>query len=181
MAMPKVRQTLADYERLPEHVRADFIEGELVMDPAPTYRHEHLVMRLVGALAALLGSDWTCRVFVSRFEVKAGTGDEKEAAQPDVVVLPEGTMPPCEESMRPIPVFVAEILSPSTARYDRGAKLRFYARAGVREAWILDPASRTIEVHDLAAAGKRLCAAGEIAESRAVPGLRVDVAAFFAV
>ncbi len=181
MAMPKVRHTLADYERLPEHVRADFIEGDLVMVPAPTYWHERLLMRFVWEVAAVLGPDRNDRVFVSRFEVRAGSGEEQEAAQPDVVVLPEGTRATDEKWKPPTPILVAEILSPSTASYDRGAKLRFYARAGVREAWILDPATKTIEVHDLAAAKKRLYGGGEVAESRAVPGLRVDVAAFFAV
>jgi Uma2 family endonuclease len=168
MAMQKVRQTLADYERLPEHVRADFIEGELVMAPAPTRRHERLLMRFVWEIGAVLGPERIDRVFVSRFEIKA----HGEAGQPDVVVMPQGAWETGD------PILVAEILSPSTASYDRGAKLRFYARAGVREVWILDPVKRTIEVHDLA---KRVFAAGEIAESRAVPGLRVDVAAFFAV
>jgi Uma2 family endonuclease len=94
-------------------------------------------------------------------------------------VLPKGARA-TGISKRPTPVLVAEILSPSTASHDRGAKLRFYARAGVREAWIMDPDAETIEVHDLAAAQRHLFAAGEIAESRAVPGLRIDVAAYFA-
>jgi Uma2 family endonuclease len=166
--MQKVRRTLADYEALPEHAKADFVEGELVMAPAPARRHERLLMRFVEHLAALLGPGWGDRVFTSRFEIKA----HGEAAQPDVVVLPQGAWETGD------PILVAEILSPSTAGYDRGAKLRFYARAGVREAWILDPVDKTIEVHDLA---KRVFARGEIAESRAVPGLRIDVAAFFAV
>jgi Uma2 family endonuclease len=166
--MQRVRQTLADYERLPEHVRADFIEGELVMAPAPTRRHERLLMRFVRALADAIGSDWDDRVFVSRFEIKA----HGETGQPDVVVLPQGAWETGD------PILVAEILSPSTASYDRGAKLRFYARAGVREAWILDPVSKTIEVHDLA---KRVFVAGDFAESQAVPGLRVAVGPFFAV
>jgi Uma2 family endonuclease len=166
--MHRVRQTLADYEALPEHVKADFVEGELVMAPAPTRRHERLLMRFVGHLAALLGPGWDDRVFVSRFEIRA----HGEAGQPDVVVMPQGAWETGD------PILVAEILSPSTASYDRGAKLRFDSRAGVREAWILDPATKAIEVHDLA---KRVLAKGEIAESRAVPGLRVDVAAFFAV
>lgn len=180
MPMPKVRHTLADYERLPEHIRADFIEGELVMAPAPTYWHEWLLMRFVWEVGAVLGPGKNDRVFVSHFEVKTGSGEDAEAAQPDVVVLPEGTRPPHEKSKRPTPILVAEILSPATASYDRGAKLRFYGRAGVREAWILDPVTKTIEVHDLRAARKRVYAGGDTAESRAVPGFRVDVAAFFA-
>jgi Uma2 family endonuclease len=177
--MPKVRHTLADYERLPAHVKADFVEGELVMAPAPTPWHEQLVMTFVEAVAALLGPGWRRRVFVSRLEIRTGSGDEEEAAQPDVVVLPEGTRPSGRQWKPPTPVLVAEILSPSTARHDRGAKLRFYGRAGIREAWLLDPEAGTIEVHDLRASRKRAHAAGETAESQAVPGLRIEVSGFF--
>ena len=53
----------------------------------------------------------------------------------DVVVLPKGTKPVGKGWHPPAPVLVAEILSPSTQRYDRGAKLRIYAAAGVKEAW----------------------------------------------
>jgi Uma2 family endonuclease len=177
--MPRVRQTLADYERLPEHVRADFVGGALVMAPAPSYRHEQLVMAFVETCAARLGPGWGRRVFVSRFEVRAGSGDDAEAAQPDVAVLPKGTRR-AKAGERPTPILVAEMLSPSTASHDRGPKLAFYARAGVREAWIVDPEACTIEVHDLASARVRAYAGGDSAVSSAVPGLRVDVRAFFA-
>jgi Uma2 family endonuclease len=175
--MQKVRRTLADYDVLPERTKADFIEGELVMAPAPTPWHERLLTRLVRRLAEAVGSDWDDRVFVSRFEIRA----LGEAAQPDLVVLPEGTKASGPDWRPPLPVFVAEILSPSTASHDRGRKVRFYRRAGVREAWILDPTTRTIEVHDFASGRQRVLAGGEVAESRAVPGLRVEVAEFFAV
>lgn len=172
--MHRARQTLADYEALPERTKADFIEGEIVMAPPPTPWHEALLMRLIRTLGNALGPDWESRLFVSRFEVRA----PGEAAQPDVVVLPEGTRPTGHDWKPPTPVLVAEILSPSTAKHDRGAKLRFYARAGIPEAWILDPKTETIEVHDLSTGQ---VVAGAVAESRVVPGLRVDAAAFFAV
>jgi Uma2 family endonuclease len=173
--MHRARQTLADYDALPEKTKAHFIEGELVMEPPPTPWHEQIVMRLVHALADVLGPRWDRRVFVAHLELRA----PGEAAQPDVVVLPEGTKATGVDWKAPTPVLVAEVLSPSTASQDRGAKLRFFARAGVREAWIVDPQTRTIEVHDLV--GGSSAAAHDVAESQAVPGLRVDIRAFFAV
>lgn len=176
MVVPKVRHTRADYERLPEGVSAQLIEGELVVTPAPTPWHELLVARLMRCVAHL--GD---RVLGSRFEVVAGEPPDEEIAQPDVVVLPEGTRATGRDWRPPTPVLVAEILSPTTRRHDRGAKLRIYAAAGVKEAWLLDPETETIDVCDLAAGTRRLFAKDEAALSRAVPGLRVDVAPFFAV
>ncbi len=180
MAMPKVRHTRADYDRLPEGAYAQLIEGELVMTPTPTPWHGRLVVRLIERLATHFGPGWDNRILGSRVEVVIGTDPDEEIVQPDVVVLPEGTRAHGRTWKPPTPVFVAEILSPSTQRYDRGAKLRIYATAGVKEAWLLDPVAETIEVHDLVPATRRLFTSGEVAESRAVPGLRVDVTAFFA-
>ena len=43
------------------------------------------------------------------------------------------------------PDLVVEVLSPSTAQYDRGRKMRVYAQCGVREYWIVSPGDRTVE------------------------------------
>jgi Uma2 family endonuclease len=79
------------------------------------------------------------------------------------------------------PAWVAEILSPSTAKRDRGVKIRLYAAAGVREAWLVDPETETVEVVDLATMARRTFPKGERAASVAIPGFGVDVAALFAV
>jgi Uma2 family endonuclease len=178
--MPNVRHTRADYERLPEGAYAQLIEGDLVMTPAPTPWHEQLVARLIARLAVFLGPDADRRLLGSKFEVVAGKPPDEEIVQPDVALLPKGTRPAAKGWQPPVPVLVAEILSPSTRRHDRGAKLRIYRSAGVKEAWLLDPDAETIEVHDLEAHGKRLYATGEAAESRAVPGLTIEVGPFFA-
>jgi Uma2 family endonuclease len=48
-----------------------------------------------------------------------------------------------------VPDFVVEILSPSTARFDKGIKRSIYSRAGVIEYWLIDPALRQISVYYL--------------------------------
>lgn len=47
------------------------------------------------------------------------------------------------------PDWVCEILSPTTANFDRTKKLPAYAVHGIRHAWTVDPAARTIEVFRL--------------------------------
>lgn len=44
------------------------------------------------------------------------------------------------------PDLVAEILSPRTARNDKGHKKDVYAKSGVREYWIVNPADKSVEV-----------------------------------
>ncbi len=45
-----------------------------------------------------------------------------------------------------VPDWVCEVLSPPTASLDRVKKLAIYAREQVPHAWLIDPASRTLEV-----------------------------------
>ena len=45
-----------------------------------------------------------------------------------------------------LPIYLAEVLSPSTGRIDRGRKLRIYAEAGVAHAWFVNPLERMLEV-----------------------------------
>ncbi len=45
------------------------------------------------------------------------------------------------------PDLVVEVLSPSTAQNDRGAKMRHYAAAGVKEYWIVSPIGKSVEVY----------------------------------
>jgi Uma2 family endonuclease len=181
MQRPRVRATREDYERLPEHVKAELIDGEIVVTPAPSDWHEHIVMSLIFALQDHLGAQGRRRLRGSRTEVSAWELGEEQILQPDAVVLPEGARPTGRDSRAPTPVWVAEVLSPSTATRDRGVKVRLYAAAGVREAWLVDPETETVEVFDLAAGPHRLYSKGERAVSKAIPGFGVDVAGLFAV
>lgn len=45
------------------------------------------------------------------------------------------------------PDWICEVLSPSTARWDRAEKMPLYAAHGVRWLWLLDPVARTLEVY----------------------------------
>ena len=44
-----------------------------------------------------------------------------------------------------MPMLVVEVLSPSTARYDRQVKRRWFQRTGIPEYWIVDPDARQVE------------------------------------
>jgi Uma2 family endonuclease len=80
---------------------------------------------------------------------------------------------------------VFEYLSWSTAGYDRTTKADTYLALGIGELWLVDPDTRTIEVRrPVARAGApaweaRSYGAGELAESRVLPGWRVSVDELF--
>jgi Uma2 family endonuclease len=181
MHRSKVRATREDYERLPEHVKAELIDGEIVVTPAPSAWHEMLVGKLDHRLCRHLGEDADDRLRGSRTEISSWEQGEEKILQPDAVVFPEGTKPAGRDWKPPVPAWVAEVLSPSTAKRDRGRKIRLYAAAGVREAWLVDPDTETIEVFDLVTMQGSVHRKGEHAVSTAIPGFAVDVTALFAI
>jgi Uma2 family endonuclease len=75
-----------------------------------------------------------------------------------------------------------EILSPSTARNDRGRKRQLMARYGVPEYWILDPLAKTVELSRFTEIGCNqpiVVSEGRCASS-VIAGFEIDLAAVFA-
>jgi Uma2 family endonuclease len=77
---------------------------------------------------------------------------------------------------------VVEILSPSTARLDKGAKRKKFAQYGVKELWLIEPETRSIQVYLLDKDAEAPVAThGEKStfESSVLPGLQIKAAAVF--
>jgi Uma2 family endonuclease len=132
------RLTHADFMRLaPEDQKAELIEGEMIVMPPPFYVHERLQVFLVSVLS----------LFASRFELGQVLGSrsavvisEADTYEPDILFVARGREHIItERTLLEAPDLVVEILSASTAGYDRGSKRARYSSAGVRELWLIDP------------------------------------------
>jgi Uma2 family endonuclease len=136
----ELRFTLADYMALPEGMRVELIEGELLKMANPTVRHQRIVMRLAFALARLLGME---RVLLGPVGVNI---DDFNGFQPDLVVVPADALP--DDAAREVgkPQVVVEVLSPSTKSRDRKIKAKHYFGKGVAEVWLVDGDARSVEV-----------------------------------
>jgi Uma2 family endonuclease len=130
-----------DYDRVPEDVRCELLDGWLYVCPSPTLRHQALAMLLAEALqrAAERAGGW---VFVAPLDVALAP---HSIVQPDVLYLSAGNGQIAGDRIDGAPELVIEVLSPGTVRRDRMQKLRLYARSGVREYWLADPIERQIE------------------------------------
>ena len=165
--MPKVAHrelsfTRADYDRLPEDLRVELIDGKLLKMASPTLRHQGVARALFLALLEVVDKT---RVYFGPVDFHV---DDRNALVPDVVVLPEGFTPlPLQRGVTSA-LLVGEVLSPSTGRRDRTVKTRRYLGAGVKEVWLVDPEAKTIEIRT--AQGERLLSGGETARSEAIPG-----------
>lgn len=139
--------TIEDYRLLPETgPRYQLIEGDLYMAPAPGRYHQEILGNLHAILHVYLKKHRTGKVYMAPFDVYL---DEINAHQPDIVYVSKRNKILTAKGALGAPEFVAEVLSPSTEHLDKKPKRHVYARSGVKEYWIIDPATRLIHVYFL--------------------------------
>src|SRR6185436_2626854 len=104
----------SDYARLPDDGnRYEVIDGEVLVTPAPSTGHQHILANLLFAF----------RQYLER--------------EPIGVVLPDiDLLFVSGQFLRP--ALVVEILSPTSASIDRVKKPRRYGDFGVPEYWVVD-------------------------------------------
>lgn len=142
---PPGRWTYADYAALPaDSQRYEIVDGVLYMTPAPSIGHQSASTLFITYLTIHVQLAGRGLVFSAPIDVELGPRD---VVQPDVIVVlneRRGIVRP--DRIVGAPSLVIEILSPGTAGYDRRDKQDAYARAGVPEYWLADPAAQTVEV-----------------------------------
>ena len=152
MAGAALKQAVyADLEALPETVVGEIIDGVLETHPRPRPRHARALGRLNNRLTSRFEEGegepggW---VFLIEPEVHLGS----HIVVPDICGWRIARLPaePPTAFVDVAPDWVCEILSPSTARLDRGSKRRIYAMAGVSHYWLLDPSAGELEVAERA-------------------------------
>jgi Uma2 family endonuclease len=139
--------TYDDLVKLPDHLVAEIVNGELHASPRPAVRH----VRAGSVLGRKVGGPYDDGI--------GGPGgwwilDEPELHLKENVLVPDlagwrrARMPKYPDSayFTIAPDWVCEILSPSTSSLDRVQKLAVYAREKVAHAWLIDPLARSLEV-----------------------------------
>ena len=148
--------TYSDYLTWSRDYGDELINGTAYVrePPSPSQSHQEIVVELCRQAAnALKGK--RCRVYVAPFDVRLPKSTEEDdqvdtVVQPDVLIVSDPKKVDAR-GVRGAPDWVAEVLSPSTARHDRTLKLSAYERAGVREVWFIDPIDRTLAIYRLEA------------------------------
>jgi Uma2 family endonuclease len=138
------QMTAAEFLALPESTsasRMELIDGEIVVSEA-TRRHNGaqgwIYSRLSNWVAEATRRGWV------GFPLDVDI-DERNVHAPDVVWYREGRVPAMDDPPPyPVPDLVVEVRSPSTWRYDIGAKKRNYEEHGVAELWLVDTFSAVV-------------------------------------
>ena len=128
-----------------EETWEELIGGRIVaMSPRPTVNHNRVAGNIYNLFSNHLRGR-KCEAFPDGVDLYLSDEDQ---------FIPDGMIVCDPEKIRPngvhgAPDLVVEVLSPGTAKYDRGRKLEAYAAAGVPEYWIVSPGEKIIEQYFL--------------------------------
>jgi Uma2 family endonuclease len=154
---PSRRWTAAEVRALMDETRHtpryELIDGELLVSwdvdeergvrNAPSPLHQRAVRMLLRLLDDYVDPRGLGEVLPSPADLEL---EPETIVQPDVFVVPSSAGPLRESwSVVRSLLLAVEVLSPSTARYDRVTKRRFFQRVGVPEYWIVDADVRVVE------------------------------------
>ncbi len=182
---PSGRATIEDWLAISEEKRAELITGRIVYHAFPGVRHGDTQAQISAFLRPYRGRSgrggggggpggwWLSQ------EVDMEIGDV--GCRPDVVGwrrdkharVPE---PDARGVITVVPDFLCEVISKSTARYDRGAKRDAYFKAGVPHYWLVDPSEQSLTLLEWTARGYLIVrVAGRGETVRAAPFEAVEI------
>jgi Uma2 family endonuclease len=152
MHMSAVRShawTTGEVERLIEQrsgmvPRYELVRGELLVTPAPSGRHQRVILDLALLLHAYL-------VRARAGEIRLGPAELRLSAdsrfEPDLFVVPalDGRRPIADDASLH-PLLVCEVLSPGSSRHDRVTKRRAFQEHSVAEYWVIDGDAEVFEI-----------------------------------
>jgi Uma2 family endonuclease len=174
--------TETDYLALPETNRIiELSEGRVVMPDMPTTSHQRAVGKLFRLMSDHVEAQDLGEVCVAALKVHLWPGKFRE---PDIVFMHRNHADRIGEEYWGVPDLVVEVISPRTQQSsgteytDRGEKFVEYAKAGVKEYWLIHPTACTIEVYVLRDRAYHLLdrwGKGEVARSEVLGGFEVPV------
>jgi len=171
-----------DFIALDEDDLRELVDGRLVEIEVPTLLHEWVVMELAGRLREWARARQAGIVVASGYKVRIR---HDRGVMPDVQFFRRGRSLPDLGLDAGAPDLAVEVVSPSSARFDRATKRAWYASIGTPEYWIVDPDRRTVERLVLEPTGHyRIAqAAGEndILEPESFPGFSIPLAALWTI
>lgn len=170
------RWTYEDCYKLDDDQRHEIIDGDLLMAPAPDTWHQSWIGDLYALLRTHVLRNKLGKVFMSPVDVVL---DPNNTVQPDIVFVVSANLPIIQRrAIFGVPDLLIELVSPSSVRRDRYDKKALYARFGVKEYWIGDPANKALEILTLKNGNYELhgCAdeQGKLT-SLLLPGLEFDL------
>ncbi|GAB3640031.1 Uma2 family endonuclease [Spirosoma arcticum] len=172
----------AFYEWMDGDMKAEFINGEIVVHSPALEKHNAVVLRLGTLLSVFVDARELGIVRVEKALVEL----TRNSYEPDICYFgpaKAATIQP-ELLYYPAPDLIVEVLSKSTQKNDREVKFEDYAAHNVAEYWIIDPTRQTVEVFALDADTEAyallgLFRVGQTVGSQQLAGFTIPIKAVF--
>jgi Uma2 family endonuclease len=143
--MPSRRWTEQEFyaarDAAPQGERWELVDGEVLVTPSPHWMHQRTALEFAIRLRPYVRAQSLGELFVAPLDVKMRPG---LVLQPDLLVVPAGVLRSYEDIVDRL-LLAVEIISPSSARFDRVVKRPKYQRERVPEYWAVDERSGTVE------------------------------------
>jgi Uma2 family endonuclease len=123
--------------------RYETVHGELLVTPAPRAWHQEVAARIFVEMRVYVGRYGCGHAFQSPADISWAPD---VLVQPDLFVVDREQARSMDWSRMQNLLFTIEVLSPTTARYDRHTKRRLYQEVGIPFYWIVDPDEKLVEV-----------------------------------
>jgi Uma2 family endonuclease len=160
---------------MPEDIKADLIDGEIIMASPASVRHGDLQGWLLTVVRGYVDAKRLGRVYGSRMTFEL---DDINAFEPDVSFLSQDHLDREREAKIVGPPDVAiEIVSRFSRDHDYGRKKDAYERFGASEYWMVDYRQARVEFFRLAAGRYQIAPleSGSIFRSEVIRGFWLDI------
>ena len=124
-------------------IKTELIDGKIfMMSPRPRVEHATVCTNIASEFRSYLKGK-TCRAFCDGVDVFL---DENNRFVPDTMIVCNPDIIK-HDGIHGAPDLVVEVLSKTSAKNDRSKKKYTYAKYGVKEYWIVDVWSKSVEVY----------------------------------
>ena len=130
-----------DYQEPPQF---EMLSNRVVyMAPFPTPNHNRAVVNIASIFRAYLRGN-TIEVFATGVDVFM----EDDVVIPDVMIVGDRDKIK-DDGIHGAPDLIVEVLAPTTINHDKIYKMGLYERCGVREYWLVDTSSLSVDIYVL--------------------------------
>jgi Uma2 family endonuclease len=134
------------YEIVEENVKADLLDGKIIRDSTAIPRHALTISRINTLINNYADKLDLGEVFGSMTSVRLA---KYQGPEPDLFFIRKSRLHIMgEKYIAGPPDLCVEVISKSSRKHDRGRKFVLYAEHGVKEYWIIDPLSNTVEFYE---------------------------------
>ncbi|HEV2989279.1 MAG TPA: Uma2 family endonuclease [Candidatus Angelobacter sp.] len=170
------KMSFEEYERLPEEIRSELYQGELIEMTPGTPKHNDIRDEIA----------FTLREFVRKNKLGKIYIETAFRLFPDVVLIPDVAYVTTEQLKNAdleraaflfAPLLAVEVISPANSPLEMIRKRELYLSAGTKTVWIVYPLSRTVKVYKQ---GSERIETSVLSDSELLPGFSLSIPEVFA-